>query len=835
MKRLHSLLQLGAAKPSVESNTDEAAVVNQPTEGQPTVQPTSEVLTDEQKAEQARQKADEATPTDGSVPSTEVPGISQESGDGKGAGVTAPVATETNPTPNNTVDTGDGSQPATAGDDLSGEAADSRADIGKPVTASQESQETGVVAPVATETKPELNNKVDTGDGSQPATPSDQPGDTTKRADEGTTSAAPAELAPELEQTVVKAPQVTTVAADANNPDKEGKTGEGKADPVNTTSTQDSAIEGSATPKETTSTETSAVSQENLSPQDIAQVATVAAAVATATAAPAAGEPAPAVDPAAAPAAVVEEAAPVVPAAAPVVANDGAAVDGSEGAGALAPGEVPADASGNAIDAAAQAAVETVAQSPTGDTPPGPNAGDAAATPAEAAQVAADLIAANPDNAAEIAQAIDAVADAGVAAAGGEPAAPVGEPAPVEENAPAQEEDDGAAEELEASTDERGEDDEDLDELDDVNDELESSQESLCNARDLLTSLEAMVETALQNGGLSDDAAQILQTVTNHVTNEAGLDDSDLGLESLAYCDRKNATNYALGRLQATIESIDSELQISTEGFFDIFRSFSSKMKDWVVSSRRNIAAAKAAIKDKNKSATVTLPGEDGDFAKIATVSVDTLTDVLGVYGKKAYVSAKALTDMGKEMADGDNHYETVAGKISGIDVGYPSTFNQNTPSGMGDGKASAPLLGDFALALSLDGRDSESDVVKVREKHEGEITGAQAIAALDQAGKVIDAVANFIGQFDGMKKTANNSGDYHTTGHAFLASMLGPAALLSADYRRTLYRTFTASKDPQWVKAGEVIAGFELVKDAAGASRKYVAALIAISTKVAG
>ena len=835
MKRLHSLLQLGAAKPSVESNTDEAAVVNQPTEGQPTVQPTYEVLTDEQKAEQARQKADEAIPADGSVPSTEVPGVSQES-DG-GAGVTAPVATETNPTPNNTVDTGDGSQPATAGDDLSSEAAASRADIGKPVTASQESQETGVVAPVATETKPELNNKVDTGDGSQPATPSDQPGDDGKRADEGKAApAAPAELAPELEQTVVKAPQTTSVAADANNPDKEGKTGEAKADPVNTTSTQDSAIEGSATPKETTSTEKSAVSQENLSPEDIAKVATVAAAVGAATAAPAAAEtPAPVE---AAPAAAPVEAAPapVVEETAAVVETAGdAAISGSEGAGVSAPGEVPVDGQGNAVDAAAQAAAATVAEGPTGDTPPGPNAGDAAATPGEAAQVAADLIAANPDNAAEIAKAIDTVADASVAAAGGGEEAKANLEEEIAANDTANADADAEAAELNESTDERLEDEEDLDDLDELEEDSNVSQESLVSARELLTSLEAMVETALQNGGLSDDAAQLLQTVTNHVTNEAGLDDTDLGLESLAYCDRKNATNYALGRLKATLESIDSELQISTEGFFDIFRSFNSKMKDWVASSRRNVMATKATIKDKNKSASVTLPGEDGDFSAIASLTANTLTEVLGTYGKKAYVAAQTLTDLGKEFADGDNHYETVAGKISGIDVGFPSSFNQPTPSGMGDGKASGVLLGDFALALSLDDRDSESDIVKVREKHQGEVTGAQVITALDESIKVIDAVSNFISQFDGMKKTANNSGDPHVTGPTYLAAMMGPAALLSADYRRALYRQFTKYKDPQSNKAGEIVAGFELVKDAASASRKYVAALIAIATKVAG
>lgn len=830
MKRIHSLIQLGKSQPSVESNADDAAVVTQPVEGQPTVSSTSDVLADEQQASNAQQQADEQTPADGSIPSTEVPGVATESG--VDAGVVAPVATETTPELNNKVDTGDGSKPATPADDIDNK--DSRADLGKVV--SQEGQDPGVSAPVATETTPADNGKVDTGDGSQPATPGDTVGDAEKRADMPVGSEGkPAELAPELEQQTVKAPQNTNVAADPNNPDNDGKSGEGKASPEQTTSTENSEQKGDAAPANTTSTEQSSVtdtkpSTEDLSPADIAQVASVAAAVGAATSG---GET------------KTEAVADAV--------VDGGAIAGSAGAGTPPPADVPAQVEGTpaAADAAAQTAADVVAESPTGDTPPGPNAGDAAATPAEAAQVAADLIKANPETAAEVAQAIDAVADAAVTATGGEPPvdqqpAPGAEETPPADATPADnadagnsEEEDAAEaalqEELNGSKDDREEDEDDLDDIDELSDDVNASQESLGNSIRLLLGLESVVETALQNGGLSDDAAQILQTVTNNVTEEQGLDDTDLGLESLVYADRRNATHYALDRLRATRESLEDELAVSTEGFFDLFRSFSSKMKNWVVSSRRNIAAAKSAIKDKSKTATVRLPGADGDFQAIAQRSSGTLLEVLGDFGQVSYGSAAMLTKMASDLADGDNNYDQVAGEIDSLKIGYPKSFTEMAPSGMDDGKASLPLLGNFTLALCLDARDSEADSYKVRENHTAEVTGAQALAALDDADKVVQAVANFISNFDKSKKMANASGDKKITGSTVIASMFGPFALLSSDYRRALYRQFTHLSDPQLKKAGEVVASFELVKEAADTSRKYVAEVIDIAEKVAG
>jgi hypothetical protein len=258
-------------------------------------------------------------------------------------------------------------------------------------------------------------------------------------------------------------------------------------------------------------------------------------------------------------------------------------------------------------------------------------------------------------------------------------------------------------------------------------------------------------------------------------------------------------------------------------------------MKDWVNNSRRNIAAAKSAIKDKAKTASIRLPGNDGDFATIAQRTSGALTEVLGDYGHNAYTAAGILTKLSSELADGDNDYDSVAREIGNVNLGFPKGFTELTPSSMGDGKATPPLLGGFTLALSLDARDSEADSYKVREYHQGDVNGAQALAALEDADKVVQAAASFISNFDKHKKLAKGSEDKKVTGSTLIASMFGPLALLSADYRRALYRQFTNLTDPQRKKAAEVIAAFELVKETADTSRKYVAEVLDIAGKVSG
>jgi hypothetical protein len=795
-------MQLGRTV-STES-ADDAQVVTQPTEGQPTVQSTDAVLADQQKASDAAQAVADKIPADGSVPAEDIQGVSQES---QGALETAPVATEITPAIDGKQSDADGSLPATPSDEPGDAAA--RADMpvaGVQATAqpaaqpstdavteatadkstpavSQESEGSLEKAPVATETTPAVDGKESDADGSQPAAASDKPGDDAARADQPQAAAGtPAELAPEMEMKDPKAaqphfdaqaPQKADVAADPNNP-----------------------------------------SVEQLSPEDIAQVAQVAAA---AGAAAAGGEAAPAAD-ASADAGAVEE----VPVEAVAEQPGVAAAEVVAEAGA----ENVETAGNDDASAAAQAAADTVAAEADPEAAAGPNAGDAAATPAEAAQVVADLIADNPDNAAEIASAVDKVADAAVMATDG--SAQINENVDAGADAAA----DAAAEEAAAEADAADEaveaESDDLDEIDDISDEAEVSQESLISARGLLASLEDIVETALAQGGLSDDAAQILQRVTDHVTDEAGVDDADLGLESLAYTDRVIATEYAKGRLKTAIESIDGELQISTEGLLDIFRSFAGKTKNWAEESLAAISKARAAINDRNAKADVEIKlGEAGNVKSATTNTFGLLSALVGDYNGKVLNAGKTMADAVSDLNDGDFDYDEANANVGRVDIPMPNGFSKDIHGA----KATPALLGGTQLLVALRGAKSEAEMVTVKGTTSVTVSASEALAMLDEAEKYLRKVQHYVTGMKSVDKAIDNSAKHQseTATKSFMFTGIW-ALLYSADYRRSWYRVFKS--DEQKGKLGELKAAFQLTKESIGAGRAAVSTVLSVAKK---
>lgn len=790
MKRLHSLMQLGRPTASQESDNTDGQVVTQPIEGAPVVQSQTEVMGQQAQAADAAQAQNAQTPADGSIPADGTGQVSQENNSAD-ALVTAPVGSGGTSVPNASQDTGDGSKPASPSDQPGDDAA--RADKGKSV-----SQESGAgtvsEAPVGSGEVTIPNAQQDTGDGSIPATPadaaamdnSDARADITKGAKEQIV-----ELANEIEQQdpagkqpnfMVTAPQHTDVAADPNNP-QDGL----PAEPVK--SDEVPAAQ-------------SAASTEALSPEDVAQVAQVAAA---AGAAAAAGN------------------------------ADTAIVDGANAQGDAAvidSAAVAAETAANATDpagAAAQTAADEVASAADSGDAPGPNAGDAAATPAEAAQVVADLIKDNPDNAGAIANAIDQVADASVAAADGassvqdnaDQAAANAQPdADAEANAAEEEQ---AQDEFNEAEEKKGEADDGLDDLDDLSDDVEVATESLINARELLVGLESIVEAALQNGGLSDDAAQILQKVSTHVAEQTDQpDDADLGLESLAYSDRLIATDYALGKLRGSIESLDADLQISTEGLFDIFRSTNAKTRSWISESRKILTRLKSTV-DKDKTVTASVSGisDSEGFLEGGDRSLLALAGILKTHTDKVVNEAGNVAKIAERLRDGDADFDRARDDMDRITI--------STPSGNGD-YDSGSLLGGVELTLSIDGTSSGSKLSKVSDSASVEISGANVITTVDSAMRLLGIMEQALRRFDEIERGAG-SADSKGTGkflaYGFLFSYF---AFLSPDFRRRIGRVF--SGDRQNDRVAELKASFDLSKNAMKASRIAVDEVISIAKK---
>lgn len=807
MKRVHTLMQLG--RTVSQESAGESNVVTQPTEGAPTVQSTDAVLAQQAAAADAEKQTADAIPADGAVPAEDIQGVSQES---QSTVETAPVATETKPENDGKQSDADGSQPATPSDEPGDEAG--RADLGKTQqpaapaadpnnpsdSVSTEDNSTVETAPVSTETTPSEDNKPSDADGSKPAAASDAPGDDAARADQPQAAAGtPAELAPELEQRdpaqsgnptfKETAPQSADVAADPNNP-----------------------------------------ALEQLSPEDVAQVAAVAAA---AGAAAAGGTAAPAAAAAPVETAPADDAVP--PADDMPPADTAPAADAEAGAVAAEVTDAAAEETGatQAADAAQQAA-DAVAAEPDAETPPGENAGEAAATPAEAAQVVADLIADNPDSATAIAAAVDKVADAAVMAEGGAGA--------IAENvdagaaaADAAGEGEGEDEGSDAE-DAMSEDDEDLDDLDELEDDVEVATESLMSARDLLTSLESIVETALQNGGLSDDAAQILQQVTDHVTNEVDADPVDLGLESLAYTDRLVATDYALTRLRAAQESIDADLNVSTEGFFDIFRSFAGKSESWAKNTIEACEAARKNLNGKSEPIEVKVDGPaSGSLASNASTTFSTLTAIVGPFNAEVRKNAVEMAEIVKTLNNGKSDYNATVAKMDAISLQMPSVFNTIGTGGAKrySGKATPVLLGGRQLVMKLTGESSVSECGKTGTSATIRVTPQEVSKALGDVEKYAHAVIDAVAQYKDTSSKVWDSAQVASTTAQFFAShavTLAIGMLISADTRRAVKRQFT--KDSQGDKVTEVGRAFETVKNAIKVGRVAAAEVLSIAKK---
>lgn len=791
MKRLHSLMQLRQPTASQESDNTDGVVVEQPIEGAPVVQSQSDVLAEQGQAADAAQAANAQVPADGSVLADGTGNVSQEN-DSADALVSAPVGSGGTSVPNASQDTGDGSKPASPSDQPGDDAA--RADKGKSV--SQESG-SGTVseAPVGSGEATIPNAQQDTGDGSIPATPADAAAMDNSDARADITKGAKGqivELANEIEQQdpagkqpnfMVTAPQHTDDAADPNNPQDGLPPEPVKSDEVPAAQ--------------------SAASTEALSPEDVAQVAQVAAAAGAAA------------------------------------AQGGAAVnteivDGAAAAGAAAVAEGAAaatDAAANAADpggAAAQTAADEVASAANSGDAPGPNAGEAAATPAEAAQVAADLVKDNPDNAAAIAQAIDQVADAAVAASAGgdtvqDNAAQAAAEQPQSDEEFNNNEEQQADDEFDEAEEKKDEASDGLDDLDDLGDDVDVATESLVSARDMLVGLESIVEAALQNGGLSDDAAQILQHVANRVAEQTDQpDDADLGLESLAYSDKLIATEYALNKLRASIESIDADLQISTEGLFDIFRSTNAKTRSWVSESRKVLTKLKTSI-DKTKKVTVNVPGitDREGYLEGSDRSLLALATILKKHTDSVVNQAGQVAKIAQRLRDGDADFDRARDDMDRLTI--------TGPSGNGD-YASGELLGGVELSLTLDGASSEAKYSKVGGSVSVEVSGDNAVVAVDSALRLLGIMEEALRRFDEIERGANGADSKGTGKFLAYAFLFNYLAILSPDFRRRIGRVF--SGDRQNDRVAEVKAAFDLSKLAMKASRVAVDEVISVAKK---
>lgn len=569
---------------------------------------------------------------------------------------------------------------------------------------SQEQQSTVEQAPVATETNPGNPNAKDgDGSGTEPATPADAAVSDPEPTNDGTntTPASPAAVAdvqdPAKAQPTFEAPPAAVAAANQAPP--------AEGDANNPSEMPDSLPNDDKTDlSELKPNTVNAVGNEDLTPEDLAAVKDV-----------------------------VQE----------VVAAEPAATDVPSPAVGDTPVSEPAVAEATTDAPPTEGAVDA----------PAVTEGEPAVAPAEAvqeaAQAAADIIANAGENAPEAAQAVDAVADAAVAAANGDDVTPAGAVAAQD----ALDNTEAGVSAVEAGEAGQGEVDilnDELIELDEASDELAASTESLVVIALALENLTEQVETSLGNGGLSDDAAGILSTSVNALADQAGVDEPTLGLESITYGDRVIATTYGIEQLRAVSTNVEQRLAVSTEGLFDLFRGFTAKTGKWADAFAKELSDVKAKV---------------GEGSGTVKMSCHNKNDVAAEVSKAVRLSqpvmisfTDSLMGIAAQMDNTDAFVKIpevpgLTQSASGLD--YNRSILSNN-----DIRATAPLMADarlVAMTSKKDGTTTYDDYIDSNPiGGEFSTTGKDVNNTIVELEKAVDLVRNFVKRREALASKLN-------------------------------------------------------------------------------
>lgn len=362
-----------------------------------------------------------------------------------------------------------------------------------------------------------------------------------------------------------------------------------------------------------------------------------------------------------------------------------------------------------------------------------------------------------------------------------------------------------------------------LDNLDTLQSDTEVATESLLAARATMVSVEDIVTAAIEKGGLSDDAAQLMQVITDHVAEQIDAPEPiDLGLESLEYSDRLIASDYALAKVRTTLESIDSDLQVSTEGLFDIFRSQNTKNKNWIEETRKELTDLKTGIvRSDSKDIQVKgitrsegyLEGTDRSLRELATILNDHGTTVLS--------EAKELAKVAERLRNGNTNYQQVSNVMRGVRITGPGGKREYN-SGL--------LLGGNALRLFLSEGKSQVETEKDKESVTVNVTGENAITAIDDALKLLTVMSKAVAQNDKLEKEVDSASDKGTSKAILYGFFFGEYANYSPDFNRRVRRIW--GRDKQDAKSKEVRCSFGLIKQTMTAARAAVEEIIRVAKK---
>lgn len=247
--------------------------------------------------------------------------------------------------------------------------------------------------------------------------------------------------------------------------------------------------------------------------------------------------------------------------------------------------------------------------------------------------------------------------------------------------------------------------------------------------------------------GLSPDGVELL----SHMLKGLGV--GSCGLE--AFNDnRRTSTQYAHDMLGLAIDSAEEDLTASTENFFDIFKSFSSKALSWVDDSRKQLTTMMSELPRGGK-ASVVIEADHADLLKSVKDTTTLIEYLLTGYNKQTSRTADEFAEQVRKVFSGRANYGIAIRNMKKLSVAAPEHFKRD-----GNVYSTDVLFGGTVLSMSINGTDSEAVEKKNKTTHEVDINTEDVLAAAKQLLGSLTAIEKYLKTRTATEENLSKGGD---------------------------------------------------------------------------
>lgn len=262
------------------------------------------------------------------------------------------------------------------------------------------------------------------------------------------------------------------------------------------------------------------------------------------------------------------------------------------------------------------------------------------------------------------------------------------------------------------------------------------------------------------------------------------LDVPTVGLEHLSEQTGINAS-YLSGQIEIAIRGNEEDRIASMEGFFDVFKSFTTRTDEWVEKAISELTKLSGSLPRGGKGSYKTA-GEYDSISSGIQVTARVVEYLATGYVKDIQRAGSELAEQMRKVFSARANIDVAIRNMKKIEVQPPGDFARSS----GDLYTSPKLIGGRVLSITVDGKDSAADLSRVRsDGNTVETTTEDVLTAIRTTITMLKSLQKYTKTRVGMEKTMDDA----ATRKRWLLLVPGLMAVL-ASYMGIAYPYLVAS-----------------------------------------